>query len=222
MDQPVLMIYALSPAYQARRKSLFGAAHYADAVKLFQDLHQKTESLTQNSGLKTFWFFDHLQEGKSFGERYANAFKEVFSKGYQKVISIGNDIPELELSHIEQASNSLTHSKAVLGPAADGGDYLIALTEETFYEEEFKNLPWNKSSLHSKLSELLSSYTSVEQLECLVDIDDFQSLVIVRKNVNWIAILLFSLKSFILYTKTVFEKLLLPKDNPLRAPPLSI
>ncbi|HAH38427.1 MAG TPA: hypothetical protein DCL81_18655, partial [Algoriphagus sp.] len=63
MDQPVLMIYALSPAYQARRKSLFGAAHHADTVKLFQDLHQKTESLAQNSGLKTFWFFDHLQEG---------------------------------------------------------------------------------------------------------------------------------------------------------------
>lgn len=53
-----------------------------------------------------------------------NAFSELFDKGYNRVICIGTDIPQLNSDHILRSFQALTDHDGVLGPDNDGGIYL--------------------------------------------------------------------------------------------------
>lgn len=69
------------------------------------------------------------QKGNHLGERMSQAIKDVFAKGYEKVILIGSDIPDITLDDIEQAFSLLDDNDVVLGPTYDGGYYLIGMNE---------------------------------------------------------------------------------------------
>lgn len=100
--------------------------------------------------------------GDSFGERLTHALSEVYAKGYDNVIAIGNDTPHLSAGHILSAAQQLESSALVLGPSTDGGFYLMGLRKSHFRPERFKNLPWHSvklsevimSTLKSRLSEV--------------------------------------------------------------------
>jgi len=222
-DKPVLMVYAVLPKIQARRKKLFGAAADLKTLQLFNNLQDHTSKIANASGLEIFWFFDHELPGKSFGERYSAAFASIFEKGYQKIISVGNDIPQLQISHIRRAAEILEKKSAVLGPTEDGGDYLIGISADVFQLELFRKLPWNTSDLHHKLNEYLEkNHSPIYTLEELIDVDDLKALDSIRKtyNLNWIKWLFQSLRHYIsinIYSKPDF---LMKRDNPLRAPPV--
>lgn len=69
------------------------------------------------------------QNGDDLGARMENAINEAFSLGYQKVILIGSDIPEIEAESIDTAFALLDDCDVVIGPTADGGYYLIGMKE---------------------------------------------------------------------------------------------
>jgi rSAM/selenodomain-associated transferase 1 len=71
------------------------------------------------------WF---KQARGALGKRLSAAFDRAFRAGASKVVIIGSDCPELEPRLLREAFARLGDSQAVLGPARDGGYYLIGLT----------------------------------------------------------------------------------------------
>ncbi|MDE3154064.1 MAG: TIGR04282 family arsenosugar biosynthesis glycosyltransferase [Acidobacteriota bacterium] len=70
------------------------------------------------------------QRGADLGERMHHAFVDLFARGYRRVVLIGTDLPTLPSVHLAQAAGALTggeRPRVVLGPAEDGGYYLIGL-----------------------------------------------------------------------------------------------
>ncbi|MDY0235398.1 MAG: TIGR04282 family arsenosugar biosynthesis glycosyltransferase [Gudongella sp.] len=69
------------------------------------------------------------QEGQDLGDRMYNAISKVFSLGYEKVILIGSDVPQLLGIDILAAFNILEGCDLVLGPTYDGGYYLVGMNK---------------------------------------------------------------------------------------------
>ncbi len=65
------------------------------------------------------------QQGEHLGERMANALRAAFATGANKAVLIGTDLSDIEATDIEGAFRNIGEKVAVLGPAADGGFYLI-------------------------------------------------------------------------------------------------
>ena len=65
------------------------------------------------------------QQGEHLGERMANALQAAFATGANKAVLIGTDLSDIEATDIEGAFRNIGEKAAVLGPAADGGFYLI-------------------------------------------------------------------------------------------------
>jgi len=81
------------------------------------------------------------QIGENLGQRMHRTFIDLFAKGYKQVIIVGTDVPTLPLPVYQEAFAMLGRSDVVLGPALDGGYYLIGLTKPT--EQLFTGVPWS-------------------------------------------------------------------------------
>ena len=81
------------------------------------------------------------QVGADLGGRMNQAFHTLFAQGYRQVVLIGTDVPTLPLSHFKQALLALENHDLVLGPALDGGYYLIGL--KRMAPELFTDIPWS-------------------------------------------------------------------------------
>ena len=70
------------------------------------------------------WF---RQRGRHLGERLSNAFAAFRQDGWEKTVVLGGDSPLLPRAFVEEAFEALDRHDVVLGPAEDGGYYLIGL-----------------------------------------------------------------------------------------------
>ena len=81
------------------------------------------------------------QVGDDLGARMNQAFRTLFAQGYRQVLLMGTDVPTLPFDHFTQALTSLENHDLVLGPAFDGGYYLIGLKRTA--PELFADIPWS-------------------------------------------------------------------------------
>jgi len=80
------------------------------------------------------------QVGEDLGERMAFAFREHFGRGESPVMAIGADAPGVSAVTISEAATILGHADVVLGPAFDGGYYLLG--SHALHERLFHGIPW--------------------------------------------------------------------------------
>lgn len=85
------------------------------------------------------------QDGKDLGERMFNAFEEGFADGFKNIVIIGTDIFDIQSKDIEVAFKNLRTNDFVIGPASDGGYYLLGMN--SLNSEVFKNKNWSTSSV---------------------------------------------------------------------------
>ena len=85
------------------------------------------------------------QRGKYVGRRMRIAFEEAFDDGFSSCILVGSDVPDLPLSVLNEAVEALRGSDAVIGPAQDGGYYLIGFRRGVFPTDVFDGIPWGTS-----------------------------------------------------------------------------
>lgn len=113
----------------------------------------------------------YLAQGNgNLGQRMANAFTAAFKHGYKRIVMIGTDCPDLQASHLAQAFASLCHKDLVIGPATDGGYYLIGLRLEE--KALFKEVPWGADTVLAKtLTIAKQKGLSTDFLETLSDVD---------------------------------------------------
>ncbi len=85
------------------------------------------------------------QVGDDLGARMNQVCESMFARGYRRVVMIGTDVPTVPLNHFGQAQDQLEHHDLVLGPALDGGYYLIGLRRKS--PELFTGIPWSTSQV---------------------------------------------------------------------------
>lgn len=90
-------------------------------------------------------FRKKLQRGDDLGEKMKRAFEESFNAGYESVCIIGTDCLELTDRILLDAFEALKQQNAVIGPAADGGYYLLGMRQ--FIPELFHNKEWSTCSV---------------------------------------------------------------------------
>ena len=83
------------------------------------------------------------QERKDLGFRMHRAFTDCFANGFRSAVIIGSDSPDIPRGIIEEAFHSLNKHGAVLGPAWDGGYYLIGFSRDFISEHVFENIQWS-------------------------------------------------------------------------------
>lgn len=81
------------------------------------------------------------QVGEDVGARMHQTFETLFTKDYQHVLMVGTDVPSLPLDQYKQACTLLASHDLVLGPALDGGYYLIGLKQPR--PDLFAGIPWS-------------------------------------------------------------------------------
>ena len=87
------------------------------------------------------------QEGKNVGERMENAFQQAFSSGASRALLIGSDIPDIPQAVFSEALRALDGNDAVIGPARDGGYYLIGFRSDTFLPDLFRGIEWSTDTV---------------------------------------------------------------------------
>ncbi|MFZ5971108.1 MAG: TIGR04282 family arsenosugar biosynthesis glycosyltransferase [Bacteroidota bacterium] len=130
-----------------------------------------TEDNWDNAG-----YAKHLQHQRAdLGERMRTAFERAFHSGYQSVCIIGTDCWQLTPSIVAEAFTQLKSHHAVLGPAHDGGYYLLGMTR--FYGHVFENKKWSTETVASEtLQDFEKAEITCALLPTLHDIDEAQDL----------------------------------------------
>ena len=106
----------------------------------------------------------------SLGERLTFALQSGFAAGLERIVIVGSDCPDIDENHIDQAMTLLRSQDMVLGPAVDGGYYLIGLSG--LHLALFENIPWSTERvLETTLAIAHRCGLSVALLNWLSDVD---------------------------------------------------
>ena len=128
----------------------------------------------------TTWLVGHPaapQDGNDLGERMELAFKKIFSEGFTSAILIGSDIPDLTPAVFHEAFESLNENDAVIGPAADGGYYLIGFNRRSFLPRIFRGIPWSTDTVFRETMDILKeSSLRVHLVPQWKDVDTLEDL----------------------------------------------
>ena len=162
-----------------------------NALKVYIELLEHTQLISKQLKIDKYLFYDKVTANKmpwgddiyqtayqiesDLGGRMQNAFEQLFLKGYERLVIIGSDCYELTQDVIEQAFELLNTSDAVIGPAKDGGYYLLGLRK--LIPQLFADVAWSTDEV------FLSTVKTLENLNLtysttpiLSDIDTIEDL----------------------------------------------
>ena len=132
-----------------------------------------SEQIQENDHWDAVTYFKELQNGVDLGERMNHAFELLFSRGYRQIVIVGSDIFELTTNDIQEAFSHLDTTNFVVGPALDGGYYLLGMN--ALKKKLFKNKKWGtKTVLKETLKNL--EQDQVVLLATKNDIDTYDDL----------------------------------------------
>ena len=159
-----LLLDTLDAVGRVGRADLFVAFEPVDAL-------EEVAALTTD-GARLF-----AQSGDTLGDRMRNAVRHVLDRGYSNVVIIGSDLPTLPPRYLGQAFAALRNRTCdvVIGPAADGGYYLVGLS--TLRPSLFAEIPWSTAGvLKSTLQIAEESHLRVRLLPQWYDVDEAADL----------------------------------------------
>lgn len=119
----------------------------------------------------------NLQSGIGMGGRMANAFAGCFRQPFDAAVLIGADVPELSAELILEAADSLKKNDVVLGPAEDGGYYLIGFTGKSFDPQYFQRIAWSTDQVFRQTKEkVLDNNNKLYLIRERCDLDNFDDV----------------------------------------------
>ena len=175
-------------------KSRLAAGIGADAAaRVYGVILERTLEVGRDSGARVVlslaelpsgsWCLDQdvvveVQRGDDLGERMADAFTRRFAEGERRVVIVGSDCPWLRGTHIAKASAKLGGADVLLGPATDGGYWLVAQRPPGL--AIFSDIPWSSpETLGDTRKRIRALGGTWLELEELVDIDTDDDLELV-------------------------------------------
>ena len=186
-----LLIFAKNLVYGQVKTRLSATAGNDRALIVYQHLLQHTAAVTHYLPIDKIVFYStsleeqdlwnnevykkQLQLGNDLGERMQNAFQYAFEQGNMEVAIIGTDCLEITSAIIMNAFASLKNYEVVIGPASDGGYYLLAMKK--MHHQLFQQINWSTNEvLKSTLAICNTQNLSVHLLPELSDIDSENDL----------------------------------------------
>ena len=192
MEKSAVIILIRNPVLGCVKTRLAADIGRFNALNVYKTLLSYTRKITNSIDSSRLLFYSdfidfnddwedgiyqkYLQSGNDFGEKMLNAFNIALTQ-HELVVIIGSDCFELNSEIIELAFKKLKNFDVVIGPAKDGGYYLMGLKK--VYPELFQGKKWSTDSV---LSETINTVKSLELsyslLPVLGDIDTLQDLKI--------------------------------------------
>jgi rSAM/selenodomain-associated transferase 1 len=93
------------------------------------------------------WYHQH---GADLGAKMENAFADAFLKGYDEVLVIGSDSPDLSVSILQASFMELGEHDMVIGPTFDGGYYLLGFKQPAFIQDVFRGISWSTEEVYKQ------------------------------------------------------------------------
>lgn len=196
-NKKLLLIFTRNPELGKAKTRLAKTVGDETALEIYKFLLKRTRdvSLKVNSDKAVYYsvkirendiwdentYQKHQQVGEDLGIRMQNAFKNGFEAGYQKVMIIGSDLYDLSSQNIEKGFRKLDSHDVVIGPAEDGGYYLLGMN--SLQENIFINKEWGTETVRKDTLEDLKN-KKVKLLALKNDIDVFEDLVNIPEIMN--------------------------------------
>lgn len=181
-----LIIFVRNPVPGKVKTRLASTLGNEKALAIYKILLSHTHTVSKALPVDKFIFYDDfinpydfweneiyekkIQQGRDLGERMANAFTHLFRKNYRKIVIIGSDCFELTNEIITEAFRSLSQNDVVIGPAKDGGYYLLGMNR--FIPELFREKKWSSDSVYKDtVNQIKELDKNLYELKLLNDID---------------------------------------------------
>ncbi|WZL87822.1 TIGR04282 family arsenosugar biosynthesis glycosyltransferase [Salinimicrobium sp. 3283s] len=185
----LLLIFTRNPEKGKVKKRLAQSIGDDAALKVYNYLLQHTVTITQPLPVEKWVYYSEalpendiwnkeffrkkLQQGQDLGQRMEQAFSEAFKAGFKKVVIIGSDLFDIEKEDLKMAFLTLKDHEYVVGPAQDGGYFLLGMKKPT--PQLFRNKDWSTSRV------LDQTFSDLEQeklklLPVRNDIDTFEDM----------------------------------------------
>lgn len=193
-SRKAIIIFTRNPELGKCKTRLAATIGDENALEVYKILLQHTTIITKNLNVDKFVYYSNAipkddlwnndtyrkstQEGSDLGMRMQNAFSDLFSLGYEKIIIIGSDMCDLSQSDLEIAFSKLESNDFVIGPASDGGYYLLGMKKiET---SVFRNKTWGTNTvLEDTMTDLNNK--SIWKLPVRNDIDIYDDILGIEK-----------------------------------------
>ena len=185
----LLIIFTRNPVLGKVKTRLAKTVGDKTALDIYHFLLQKTKEVTKKISCdKKVYYSEKIIEddlwnrsnyqkreqfGKDLGEKMKNAIEDGFKKKYTKIIVIGSDLFDLKPSLINDAFEKLDNNDVIIGPATDGGYYLIGLKK--LHLKIFENKNWGTSTVREDTLKNLEK-VNVHLLPMLNDIDVIEDI----------------------------------------------
>lgn len=198
-----ILLFSNTAADEVAVKTFDSSIGKKGNLRIASSLIDHSVNVAKKSKLPVFTCYSPQQSGETFGERLANATESVYEQGFDKVIIMGNDSPDITPQLLKDTRDLLHKNELILGPSLDGGVYLIGIHKSVYQRDFFENLPWQEDNLqdawnaYSQQKEL-----SINWLEAFQDIDDsadFKTFIRSNSNLNLKELFLSLLASFKTY-----------------------
>lgn len=181
VTDPFVAVFARFPTPGEVKTRLIPVLGAHAAARLHRHLVERTVATVRLAGLRLElwttgadasafreWLGDEItvvkQGGGGLGERMGRAAERA------PVILLGADIPDLAPAHLRAAADALHESPVAIGPAEDGGYYLLALTQP--YPFLFTDMPWGTETVLGQTTERLARHgVPFHCLDTLADLD---------------------------------------------------
>ncbi|GAA3991429.1 DUF2064 domain-containing protein [Hymenobacter antarcticus] len=171
------MLFTRSAGGEAVHKRFVPHGTLAANAAVAAQLIARATEVAQQAGADFLCVESAQQVGRTFGERLTAAITHSFGLGYEQLIVIGNDCPQLSPGRLRQALHLLASADAVLGPATDGGVYLLGIKRAFFDAQAWRGLPWQTGKLGPALARCLrAARARLHILRPLADVDTAQDL----------------------------------------------
>jgi len=181
----VVIVFIKNPELGKVKTRLAKTVGDEKALKIYKSLMSHTKNVVQSVEASRLLFYSEwihtsdewspdffnkqLQPKGDLGNRMTAAFEQGFKKG-SPVVIVGSDCPGLSTEIINQAFSLLKANDFVIGPALDGGYYLMGMN--SFNPEVFQNIEWSTETVKQKTIEKISALEKTyKELEPLSDID---------------------------------------------------
>jgi uncharacterized protein len=176
-----ILLFTRPAGEEATHKPLAGQGGRSAGAAIAAQLIDRATVTARQAGVDFLCVESGTQVGRTFGQRLTSALSYGFELGYEQLVVIGNDCPQLTPALVRQAVRTLHSTDAVLGPATDGGVYLLGVSRRFFEAETWATLPWQTPRLGAALRRCLhQSGAAVATLRPLADVDtahDFAGLL---------------------------------------------
>ena len=173
IHKTAILLFARTAETEARHKMVCPGNNSTTNYRVLKTMHEHTMRVAQGSCMDVFHVSELSQHGATFGERLRSAFFQVFQEGYERVLAIGNDCVNLTGDDLDLAANKFTHEHLLLGPARDGGVYLLGISRKRFFSFDFDGVNWRTNLV---LEQLQAMDPGAILLPTLSDIDSADDL----------------------------------------------